>query len=131
MDEPGLSLFATPPQHDRRPLLGRALKVFGEFAYLTLLLLAAGLGALAGLVFVYSSDLPRVEQLEDYRPDVMTQLYADDGTVIASFALEHRVIVDYAQIPPVMKDAVLSIEDRHFESHWGVDVIRIVRAGPN
>ncbi|PYV32059.1 MAG: penicillin-binding protein [Acidobacteria bacterium] len=129
MDEPGFSLFATPARYERRPLLARSLRIFGEFAYLTLLLLAAGLGSLAGLVFVYSSDLPRVEQLEDYRPDVMTQLYADDGTVIGSFALEHRVIVNYAQIPPVLKDAVLSIEDRHFESHWGVDVIRIVRAG--
>ena len=49
----------------------------------------------------------------------MTQLYADDGTVIGSFALEHRVIVDYAQIPPVLKDAVLSIEDRHFEGIGG------------
>jgi len=58
----------------------------------------------------------------------MTELYADDGTVIGSFALEHRVILYYNQIPPVLRDAVLSIEDRHFESHFGVDIIGIVRA---
>jgi penicillin-binding protein 1A len=86
------------------------------------------LGALAGLVFVYSSDLPQIRELEDYRPDVMTDLYADDGTIIGSFALERRVIVTYNQIPPVMRDAVISIEDRHFENHWGIDVLRIVRA---
>lgn len=86
------------------------------------------MGALGGLVFVYSSDLPQVRELEDYRPDVMTELYADDGTLIGSFALERRVIVTYNQIPPVLKDAILSIEDRHFESHWGIDVLRIVRA---
>jgi penicillin-binding protein 1A len=103
-------------------------KVFGQFVFLILLLLAAGLGALAGLVFVYSSDLPQVRALEDYRPDVMTDLYADDGTVIGSFALERRVIVTYNQIPPVLRDAVISIEDRHFESHWGIDVLRIARA---
>lgn len=87
------------------------------------------MGVVAGLVFVYSLDLPKVAELEDYRPDLMTELYADDGTAIGSFALERRVMVNYNQVPPVLRDAILSIEDRHFESHWGVDVIRIVRAG--
>jgi penicillin-binding protein 1A len=102
--------------------------VFGQFVFLILLLLSAGAGALAGLVFVYSSNLPQIRELEDYRPDVMTDLYADDGAIIGSFALERRVIVTYNQIPPVLRDAVISIEDRHFESHWGIDVLRIVRA---
>ena len=106
----------------------RGYKVFGQFVFLILVLLSAGLGALGGLVFVYSSSLPQVRQLMEYRPDVMTELYADDGTPIGSFALERRVIVTYDQIPKVLKDAVLSIEDRHFESHWGVDIIRVLRA---
>jgi penicillin-binding protein 1A len=103
--------------------------MFGQFVFLILLLLSAGIGALGGLVFVYSSDLPKVRELEDYRPDVMTDVFADDGSAIGSFALEHRVIVSYNQIPVVLRNAVLSIEDRHFESHWGVDVLRIIRAG--
>jgi penicillin-binding protein 1A len=106
----------------------RSRKVFGQFIFVILLLLSAGAGALAGLVFVYSSDLPQVRQLMDYRPDVMTELYADDGTPIGSFALEHRVMVTYDQIPRGLIDAVLSVEDRHFESHWGVDVIGVARA---
>src|SRR5271169_683178 len=130
MDDSDFSLFAAPPPPPERvSFLMRSRKIFGEFVILTLLLLSAGVGAVAGLVFVYSLDLPKVHQLEDYRPDVMTELYADDGTVIGSFALERRVIVRYDQIPPVLQNAILSIEDRHFESHWGVDVIRIVRAG--
>src|SRR6266568_4821346 len=104
-------------------------KIFGQLVFSTLLLLSVGLGTLAGLVFVYSSDLPQVQQLEDYRPDVVTELYADNGAPIGSFALERRVMVTYDQIPEVLRDAVLSVEDRHFESHWGVDVIRIIRAG--
>jgi penicillin-binding protein 1A len=103
-------------------------KIFGQFVFLILVLLSAGIGALGGLVFVYSSDLPKVRELEDYRPDVMTEIYADDGTAIGSFALEHRVIVTYNQIPPVLRNAVIAIEDRHFESHWGVDIIGILRA---
>jgi len=116
-----------PPPPPRVPRV-RSRKVFGQFVFLILLLLSAGAGGLAGLVFVYSSDLPQVRQLMDYRPDVMTEIYADDGTPIGSFALERRVIVTYDQIPHVLKDAVLSVEDRHFESHWGVDVIRVARA---
>ncbi|HEY6292617.1 MAG TPA: PBP1A family penicillin-binding protein [Terriglobia bacterium] len=110
------------------PAWARSRRVFGQFVFGVLVLLAAATGVLAGLIFVYSTNLPKVAELETYRPDVMTELYATDGTPIASFALEHRVIVTYDQIPPVMRDAVLSIEDRHFESHVGVDVIRIVRA---
>ncbi|MGO9269866.1 MAG: penicillin-binding protein 1A [Terriglobia bacterium] len=106
----------------------RSRRIFGQLVFFTLLLLSVGVGALAGLVIVYSADLPKVRQLEDYRADVMTELYADDGTVIGSFALEHRVILYYNQIPPVLRDAVLSIEDKHFESHFGVDIIGIVRA---
>jgi penicillin-binding protein 1A len=129
MDDQDFSLFSAPPPKKRGAFLARSRKVFGQFVFLILLLLAAGGGVLAGLVFVYSSDLPRVQQLEDYRPDVMTELYANDGTLIGSFALERRVIVDYGQIPPVLRNAILSVEDRHFESHWGVDVVRIVRSG--
>jgi penicillin-binding protein 1A len=116
-----------PPPAPRPPRV-HSRRVFGQFVFLILLLLSAGGGALAGLVFVYSSDLPQVRQLMDYRPDVMTELYADDGTPIGSFALERRVIVTYDKIPRGLKDAVLSVEDRHFESHWGVDVIRVARA---
>ncbi|MEJ2007159.1 MAG: PBP1A family penicillin-binding protein, partial [Acidobacteriota bacterium] len=87
-----------------------------------------GAGVLGGLVFVYSSDLPQVHQLENYKPDVMTEVFADDGTPIARFALQHRVMVTYNQIPPVVRNAVISVEDRDFESHWGIDVLGIVRA---
>jgi penicillin-binding protein 1A len=123
-----LSITTPPPPRRPSPPKVSSRKVFGQFVFLTLLLLSAGMGALAGLIFVYSSDLPQVRELQDYRPDVMTELYADDGTIIGSFALERRVIVTYNQIPPVMRDAVISVEDRHFESHWGIDVLRIVRA---
>jgi len=127
---PDMFLSITTPPEPRRPPPPKisSRKVFGQFVFLTLLLLSAGIGALAGLLFVYSSDLPQVRELQDYRPDVMTELYADDGSIIGSFALERRVIVTYNQIPPAMRDAVISIEDRHFESHWGIDVLRIVRA---
>lgn len=111
-----------------RPPRVRSHRIFGQLAFVILVLLAIGVGALAGVVFVYSSNLPQVSELFDYRPDVTTSLFAADGSVIGSFALQRRVIVTYDQIPPVLRNAIISVEDRHFESHFGVDVLRIVRS---
>lgn len=111
-----------------RPPKVRSRRLFGQLAFVILLLLAIGVGALAGMLFVYSSNLPQISELFDYRPDVMTSLYADDGSVIGTFALQHRVLVTYQQIPPVLRNAIISEEDKHFESHFGVDVLRIVRS---
>lgn len=120
-----------PPKRSKgggaAPLL-RSRKFFGQLVFVILVVLSAGAGVLGGLVFVYSSDLPQVRQLENYRPDVMTEVFADDGTPIARFALQHRVMVTYNQIPSVLRNAVISVEDRDFESHWGIDILSIIRA---
>ncbi|HEX5413708.1 MAG TPA: PBP1A family penicillin-binding protein [Terriglobia bacterium] len=116
-----------PARGGLAPLLG-SRRFIGQLVLVILVFLAAGSGVLGGLLFVYSSDLPQVRQLEDYRPDVMTEVFADDGTPIARFAMQHRVLVTYNQIPPLMRNAVISVEDRNFESHWGIDIFRTIRA---
>jgi len=93
-----------------------------------LVLISAGAGALAGLLLVYSTDLPQVEQLEHYRPSSTTELYDDQGRVIGSFALQRRVVASYEDYPRVLRDAVISIEDKDFEKHWGIDLWRILGA---
>ncbi len=106
----------------------RGRKVVGRVAFAILLLGAISIGALAGLLFVYSSDLPQIRALEDFRPDIVTELYSDDGQVIGNFALQRRVLLTYEQIPPLLKDAILTTEDQHFEQHWGVDFTRVAGA---
>lgn len=106
----------------------RGRKLFGRVAFAFLFLCAIGLGVAAGLVFVYQSELPEVRALESYRPNVVTELYADDGQVIGSFALQRRILLTYDQIPRTLKDAVLVTEDQHFEEHWGVDMPRVLQA---
>src|SRR5579864_7422591 len=96
--------------------------------YGVLVLLAAGAGSLAGLLFVYNTDLPQVDDLEHYRPISNTELYDDQGRVIGSFALQRRVVVRYEDLPKVLRDAVISIEDKDFEKHWGIDFWRIFGA---
>jgi penicillin-binding protein 1A len=106
----------------------RGRKVVGRVAFALLLLGAIAIGGVAGLLFVYSSDLPQIRALEDFQPDVVTELYADDGQIIGNFALQRRVLLTYEQYPQVLKDAILTTEDQHFEEHWGVDFTRVAGA---
>jgi penicillin-binding protein 1A len=103
-------------------------KLFGRLAFSFLVLCAIAFGAAAGLLFVYTSDLPEVHALEDYHPNVVTELYADDGQSIGTFAIQRRILLTYSQIPKVLKDAILTTEDQHFEEHWGVDFPRVIEA---
>jgi penicillin-binding protein 1A len=103
-------------------------RVVGRVAFILLLLGSIAAGTTAGLLFVYSSDLPQIRALEDFQPDVVTELYADDGQTIGNFALQRRVLLTYEQFPQVLKDAILTTEDQHFEQHWGVDFTRVAGA---
>ena len=103
-------------------------KIMGRVVFGLLLLLAAAIGAAAGLLFVYSTDLPEVQQLEHYRPSSTTELYDDQSRVIGSFALQRRVVADYKDFFPVLRDALVSIEDKDFYRHWGINVWRIAGA---
>ena len=82
-----------------------------------------------GLLFVYASDLPEIRALETYRPNVVTEIYADDGQLVGSFALQRRILMTYEQCPKILNNAVTSIEDQHFEEHWGIDFPRIAERG--
>ena len=93
-----------------------------------MVILAAVVGASAGLLLVYTTDLPQVEQLEHYRPSSITELYDDHGRVIGSFALQRRVVASYDDFPPVLRNALTSIEDKDFYRHWGINVWRIIGA---
>jgi penicillin-binding protein 1A len=102
--------------------------LFGRLAFGFLVVCSIGIGAATGVLFVYSSDLPEIHALEDYRPDVVTELYADDGQSIGTFALQRRILLTYGQIPKLLRDAIFTTEDQHFEEHWGVDFPRVLEA---
>jgi penicillin-binding protein 1A len=104
-------------------------RYLGSLVFVFLLCLSIALGASAGVLFVYNSDLPQVNSLENYHPSLITEVYADDGQVIGTFALERRIEVTFDQIPQVVKDAIISVEDQNFYMHWGIDLNGIARAG--
>lgn len=106
----------------------RGWKLIDRVALAFLLFCSILFGAAAGLLFVYASDLPEIRALETYRPNVVTEVYADDGQLVGSFALQRRILMTYEQCPRVLFNAVTSIEDQHFEEHWGIDFPRIAGA---
>src|SRR5258708_28351193 len=120
------TIINTPPDQ-RQHILRR----FWLPAVLFLALAAGGLtGIIAAYELNYSRAANEVAALATYRPSVVTRVYADDGTtVIGEFALEKRIPLKYEEIPQVMKNAILAVEDTRFYDHMGIDPIRIIGAG--
>lgn len=117
-----------PPRRRRRrggSVLGRLLGFFG---------MILGIGALAGggaiwLLFEhYGRDLPDEKHLLSYFPATTTRVYANDGRLLAEYAIERRVFVPITEIPDRVQKAFLAAEDQHFYSHPGIDPAGIVRA---
>jgi penicillin-binding protein 1A len=101
---------------------------FGVVLFAFLVVVSAAVGTAAGLLLVYSTDLPQVEELEQYRPSSVTELYDGQGRVIGTFALQRRVIASYDDYPEVLRSALVSIEDKDFYRHSGINIWRIVGA---
>ncbi len=122
---------ATPPSahstHPRTPgaWLLRALAILfglGVAGVASLLILIAITMALA------YPNLPDISDLEDYHPKLPLRVYSVEGDLIGEFGEEHRTLTPIAEIPEVMKNAILAIEDARFFQHGGIDYIGMVRA---
>jgi penicillin-binding protein 1A len=81
-----------------------------------------------GLSVAYPN-LPEVRGLTDYQPKIPLRVYSADQVLIGEFGEEKRNFLPIRQIPKVMRDAVLAIEDARFYKHGGVDYIGVLRAG--
>jgi penicillin-binding protein 1A len=94
------------------------------FAGLAAILLVVGVA----MVIAYPN-LPDISDLADYKPKLPLRVFTADGQLMGEFGEERRNLTPIKDIPQVMKDAVLSIEDNRFYQHGGVDYLGILRAG--
>jgi penicillin-binding protein 1A len=85
-------------------------------------------GALIGVFLAFESDLPQVTSLEEFQPNIITQVFAADGSVLGEFAIEKRVVVEFRDIPPVLRNAIVAVEDADFWKHIGINPWRIPAA---
>jgi len=98
---------------------------FRRIVVTTLLAFAILVGSLAGVFLAFESDLPQVTSLEEFQPNIITQVFAADGSVLGEFAIEKRIVVAFRDIPPVLRNAIVAVEDADFWKHLGINFWRI------
>ena len=119
------------PRRSRRGPPAWQRFLFRLFAWtfgIALALLLAGVTVAGVALAVAYPNLPEINDLADYRPKLPLRVYSSEGVLIGEFGEERRNLTPIAEIPAVMKNAVLAIEDARFYSHSGVDYKGLARA---
>jgi penicillin-binding protein 1A len=105
------------------------IRFFGFlFAFGSLIFLIA-IGAISGLLYHFSQDLPDYSTLQNYEPPVMTRVHATDGQLLAEYAHERRLYLPIQAVPKLIINAFISAEDKNFYEHAGLDFGGVARAG--
>ena len=99
-----------------------------KIIYRCSLLIILGMLGVLFLILFLSRNLPSLEQLENYDPDLVTRIYSSDGKVLNELFVQKRVFIELDRIPEHMQYAVVSSEDRRFFEHWGLSMRSIARA---
>lgn len=127
-------VLKSPEQKSRFPI-----SRFGELPWLAKLAVAAlgvvasgvlALGLLIGIALAVAfPNLPDITDLADYRPKLPLRIFSAEGDLLGEFGEERRNLTPISEIPKVMIDAVLAVEDARFYQHGGVDYVGVLRAG--
>jgi penicillin-binding protein 1A len=89
---------------------------------------AVALGVATGVGVAAAIHMPRVDSLAGETPALITQLYDRSGRAFASYARERRIVLRQDEIPDLLRDAVIAVEDKNFYRHGGIDAMGVVRA---
>ncbi len=107
----------------------RMIGRFFGFVFATgAILFVFGAIAAGALIYSFSKDLPDTAQLKNYEPPVMTRVHAGDGSILAEYSHERRLYLPSSAIPPLVKHAFISAEDKNFYTHNGIDPEGVLRA---
>ena len=88
----------------------------------------SGMVVIFAYIFYLAQDLPSLDQLENYDPDLVTRIYSADGEILDELYLEKRIFISIDDIPNNMKNALIASEDRRFYNHWGISMRDAFRA---
>lgn len=130
-----MTLIQTLPPVTSSPLkaqkswVRRLVTLLLRFVGFVLAAAVAGILFIAVALAVAYPNLPDISDLSDYRPKLPLRIYSSDNVLIGEFGEERRNLTPIKDIPQVMKDAVLAIEDARFFQHGGVDYLGVIRAG--
>ena len=127
-----------PPPPSAKPAKKKASgtrTIWGWMGYVLLSLAGLAAAGVASILLVVAivmalayPNLPDISDLEDYHPKLPLRVFSSEGDLIGEFGEEHRTMTPINEIPLVMKNAILAIEDARFFQHGGVDYVGMVRA---
>ncbi|MGI4850750.1 MAG: penicillin-binding protein 1A [Janthinobacterium lividum] len=103
-------------------------RYLSSLAIVLFITLGLGLASLCFVFYYFGAGLPDYQQLSNYKPPVVTRLYAGDGHMFGEYAWERRVYVPIQAIPKKVIQAFLAAEDKNFYEHSGVDIPSIISA---
>ena len=112
----------------RRPVPGARRRRWPWVRWTWPLVVAVLVGTTVGVAVAALIHVPQVGALASFTPNLVTQLFAVDGSVFASFARERRMMLKEGEIPPLIEQALLASEDINFFRHGGIDAMGIARA---
>jgi len=95
---------------------------------LSIAVILLGMFTVLGVILGLAKNLPSIEQLENYDPDLVTRIYSADGKVLEELFVQKRVFIELDKIPTHMQNAVVASEDRRFYDHWGLSLRSVARA---
>ncbi len=104
------------------------IRLVRGFGLVALFLAAALFGIASGVVLAFVGDLPQISALDSYAPSTITRVVGRDGGVVGEFATERREVITDAQIPTVLRQAIMAVEDADFNDHMGLQPTRMVWA---
>jgi len=103
-------------------------KFLKTFLFILFILSVISAGIFVGAYRAILTNLPSISELEEYKPNIITYLYSDEGEVIGEFAVEKRIPIQYEEIPEILKNAIIATEDPRYYQHRGIDFRGILRA---
>lgn len=83
---------------------------------------------IAGFVLYIYKELPDIKELKQYKPNLISRVYSEEGELIGEYYVERRIAVPLDKVPPIVIKAFLAAEDARFFEHHGMDIRGIIRA---
>jgi penicillin-binding protein 1A len=103
-------------------------RYFKKVVWILCVLFLLAMGVIVGSYKAILQNLPSISELEEFEPNIITYIYADDGEVIGEYAIEKRIEVAYEDISEILIKAIIATEDPRFYSHKGIDFLGMLRA---
>src|SRR4030042_5922093 len=111
----------------KRKILNTFIVIFFFLCFFIL----TGCGVSAGIVYgffkKYSTDLPNINKMGKFDPPQVTEVYADDGSLLGRFFTEKRILVPFEKLPKNYINAIITAEDNQFYEHQGINIRGIFR----